>query len=231
MTALLEARGLDVGYGSLTVARGLCFQLQPGRVMVLLGANGVGKTTTVLTLAGALEPLGGEVLWKGEATRAPLFKRARAGVGLVPDEHGAITGLTVAENLRLGLGPTARALELFPELADHLDRRAGLLSGGQQKMLALARCMSGAPAALLADELSLGLAPRLVTRLLGAVRSAADDGAAVLLVEQHARQAFEVADDAVLLGHGGVELAGPLSEVREPLERILAGGYMKHVAS
>jgi branched-chain amino acid transport system ATP-binding protein len=145
----------------------------------------------------------------------------------VPDERGAITRLTVDENLRLGPGDPARALELFPELREHRKRRAGLLSGGQQKMLALALALSGEPKVLLADELSLGLAPRLVDRLLDAVRAAASsNGVGVVLVEQHAHQALDIADDVVLLAHGRIGMSGPVAEVRSELDRVLASGYL-----
>jgi branched-chain amino acid transport system ATP-binding protein len=227
MTPVLEVRGLTVGYGTLAVARDLAFAAQPGRVLLILGPNGAGKTTTLLTLAGALRPLSGEVVLAGESVVTPLHKRVQQGLAFVQDEGGAITRLTVDENLRLGPGDPGRALELFPELREHRKRRAGVLSGGQQKMLALALALSSKPKLLLADELSLGLAPRLVDRLLDAVRAAADtDGIGVILVEQHAHQALDIADDVVLLAHGRIEMAGPVSELRPELDRVLAGGYL-----
>jgi branched-chain amino acid transport system ATP-binding protein len=226
MSAVLEAQGLTVGYGTLAVARELELRVQAGRVMLILGPNGAGKTTTLMTLAGALRPLSGEVRLAGECVTTPLHKRVQQGLAFVPDERGAITRLTVDENLRLGSGDPTRALELFPELRDHRKRRAGLLSGGQQKMLALALALSGKPMVLLCDELSLGLAPRLVDRLLDAVRAAAGDGVAVVLVEQHAHQALDIADDVVLLAHGRIVMSGPVSELRPDLERVLASGYL-----
>jgi branched-chain amino acid transport system ATP-binding protein len=226
MIAILQARSLTVGYGTLAVARELDLRVEPGRVMLILGPNGAGKTTTLLTLAGALGPLAGEVQLAGERVTSPLHRRVRDGLAFVPDERGAITRLTVEENLRLGPGDPARAFELFPELRGHRKRRAGLLSGGQQKMLALALALSSRPKVLLADELSLGLAPRLVDRLLDVVRAAANDGAGVVLVEQHAHQALGIADDVVLLAHGKVEMSGPVSEIRAELDRVLASGYL-----
>jgi len=231
MTAVLAARRLSVGYGSLVVARDLELALHPGEVTVLLGSNGAGKTTTLLTLAGALPTIAGEVSWHGAPLTSRMEQRARGGLAFVPDERGAITSLTVAENLRLGLGDPDRALELFPELADHLDRRAGLLSGGQQKMLAVGLALSAQPQAVLADELSLGLAPTLVRRLLQGVRAAADEGAAVLLVEQHAHQALEIADHAVLLVNGRISLSGPAADVRAGLDDVLRQGYMQDAAA
>jgi branched-chain amino acid transport system ATP-binding protein len=226
MGAILEARGLTVGYGALAVARELELSVKPGRVMLILGPNGAGKTTTLLTLAGALRPLAGEVSLGGARVTSPLHSRVRQGLAFVPDERGAITRLTVDENLRLGPGDSERAFELFPELRDHRKRRAGLLSGGQQKMLALALALSGKPKVLLCDELSLGLAPRLVDRLLDVVRAAAGDGVGVVLVEQQAHQALDIADDVVLLAHGKIVLGGPISEIRSELDRVLATGYL-----
>jgi branched-chain amino acid transport system ATP-binding protein len=226
MSAILEAQGLTVGYGTLAVARELNLRVEPGRVTLILGPNGAGKTTTLITLAGALRPLSGEVRLAGERVTTPLHKRVQQGLAFVPDERGAITRLTVDENLRLGPGDPARAFELFPELKDHRKRRAGLLSGGQQKMLALALALSGKPRVLLCDELSLGLAPRLVDRLLDVARAAAGDGVAVVLVEQHAHQALDIADDVVLLAHGRIEMSGPVSALRSDLDRVLAGGYL-----
>jgi branched-chain amino acid transport system ATP-binding protein len=226
MSAILEAKGLTVGYGTLAVARELDLRVEPGRVTLILGPNGAGKTTTLMTLAGALRPLSGEVRLAGERVTAPLHKRVRQGLAFVPDERGAITRLTVDENLRLGPGDPTRAFELFPELSEHRKRRAGLLSGGQQKMLALALALSGRPRVLLCDELSLGLAPRLVDRLLDVARAAAGEGVAVVLVEQHAHQALDIADDVVLLAHGRIEMSGPVSALRADLDRVLASGYL-----
>jgi len=227
VSAILEARGLTVGYGTLAVARDIDFTVEPGRVMLILGPNGAGKTTTLLTLAGALRPLEGDVVLAGNSIAAPLHKRVKEGLAFVPDERGVITRLTVDENLRLCPGDPARAFELFPELHDHRKRRSGLLSGGQQKMLALALALSRRPKVLLADELSLGLAPRLVDRLLDTVSSAArESGVGVVLVEQHAHQALDIADDVMLLAHGHVEMSGPVSEIRAELDKVLASGYL-----
>ncbi|OAA24692.1 amino acid/amide ABC transporter ATP-binding protein 2, HAAT family [Frankia sp. EI5c] len=223
---VLTARGLSAGYGDAgPVVRDLDLDLRPGEIVTLLGPNGAGKTTTLLALSGALRPRSGMVCWAGRPTTAPLYQRARAGLALVPEDRSVIMDLTVRENLRIGRADTSLALETFPELAEHLDRRAGLLSGGQQQMVALARALARRPRALLADELSLGLAPRLAERLLGVVRAAADGGLAVLLVEQHVRSALAVADQVVVLRHGQVAWSGPARRAREDPE-LLVGAYL-----
>lgn len=217
---VLAARGLSAGYGSLAAVRDLDISVSAGEVVALLGPNGAGKTTTLKTLAGAIAPLAGEVLWKGEPTRARLHRRARNGLAYVPEERSVFMGLTAAENLRVGDGSAATALELFPELVPHLKRKAGLLSGGQQQILTLARALATEPEVLLADELSLGLAPLVVNRLLQAVRDAADRGVGVLLVEQHARQALATADRVYVLQRGRVALQGTAEDIADRLDEV-----------
>src|SRR5205085_3122741 len=176
---VIAARGLRAGYGATVVVRDLDLEVRAGEVTALLGPNGAGKTTTLMTLSGDLPALGGEVRFGGVATTSRLHHRARQGLALVTEQRAVFTRLTVEENLRIGRCDRRIALELFPELEPHLKRRVGLLSGGQQQMLALARALSRSPKLLLADELSLGLAPLVVERLLTAVRDAANDGVAV----------------------------------------------------
>jgi branched-chain amino acid transport system ATP-binding protein len=193
--------------------------LHRGEIAAVFGPNGAGKTTLLMTLAGALRPLRGAVMWQGNGTTAPLHKRVRAGMAFVPEERSVISSLTTLDNLRLGRGSVDGALQFFPQLTPLLGRRAGLLSGGEQQMLTLARAIASRPAALLVDELSLGLAPIIVDRLLDALRSAANElGLAVLLVEQQARRAMRIADRWLLLRQGAVVAAGEAAGGIEELE-------------
>ncbi|MBL7500996.1 ATP-binding cassette domain-containing protein [Frankia sp. CNm7] len=223
MDTLLGCAGLSAGYGSMAVVRELDLHVARGEVVALLGANGAGKTTTLLTLAGQLPPLAGTVLADGKPTKAPMHERCRTGLSFITEERSVIMGLTAKENLKLAGVPTAAATALFPELEPVLNRPAGLLSGGEQQMLTLARALARRPRALLADELSLGLAPIIVRRLLTALRQAADtDGVGVLLVEQHVRQALRFADRVYVLNRGRLVLEGPVADVQSQLGAIEA---------
>ncbi len=203
----IRVSGLSAGYHGVPVVRDLDLEVHAGEVVAVLGRNGAGKTTTLLAIAGELPPQSGTVQIGGDASPRPLHQRARRGLGLLTEERCIFAELTGHENLRLGRGSTKLAAQVFPELEPHLSKRAGLLSGGQQQMLALARILASRPSVLLADELSLGLAPLVVVRLLAALRSVADAGAAVLLVEQHVHLALESADRAYVLAGGRVALA------------------------
>jgi branched-chain amino acid transport system ATP-binding protein len=219
-TAILVADAVCASYGSVPVLRNLSLRVDPGEVVVLLGPNGAGKTTSVRVLSGLLPATAGTVSWKGEPFTGPLHQRIRRGLGYVPEERAFISKLTVAENLRLGKGEPGRALEVFPELRPLLPRKAGLISGGEQRMLLLGRALAANPSLLMADEMSLGLAPIIVHRLLAVIRDAADAGAGVLLVEQHARQALAVADRAYVLRRGSVVWEGTSAEARSKVGQI-----------
>jgi len=208
MSAIIEARGIAAGYAGQPVVHDLDLQVGEGEVVCLLGPNGAGKTTTMLALSGELPLLGGDVLMDGAPTKAPLHKRARSGLGYVTEERSVFKGLSARDNLRCGGVSAQAALELFPELEPRLDVRGGLLSGGEQQMLTLARALCRRPRLLLADELSLGLAPLVVDRLLQAVRAAADErGTGVLIVEQHARKALRYADRAIVMSRGRIRMS------------------------
>jgi branched-chain amino acid transport system ATP-binding protein len=227
---LLQAVDLSAGYGSLAAVRNLNLVVRAGEVVALLGANGAGKSTTLLTLSGDLAPLGGEVRWLGTATRVPLQRRARQGLALVTEEKSVFMSLSARDNLRLGRGSPDDAVALFPELTDHMHRRAGLLSGGQQQILTLARALACHPRVLLADELSLGLAPIVVQRLLAAVKRAAQQGVGVLLVEQHVRQALEIADRVYVLQRGRLVFEGDARSAAAQIDQI-EKAYLEGVAA
>lgn len=217
---ILDAEAVECGYGSISVVKDLNLSVNRGEVVVLLGPNGVGKTTTLLTLSGDLPVLGGRVRWFGVETTKPLDARARDGLALVPEERSIVTSLTAGENLRLGRGDVDFALDLFPELRAVLKTKGGLLSGGEQQMLTLARALSRRPDLLVADELSLGLAPLVVTRLFRAIRDAASDGIGVLLVEQHVRKVLPYADRAYVMTRGRIALDGTAAEIERRIDEI-----------
>ena len=236
MSALLTASGLTAGYGGATAIRDVGLEVREGEVVALLGPNGAGKTTTLLALVGALRPMRGEVRLLGRDTAGwPVHRVARLGVGLVPYDRGVFHQLSVRENLRVasrdrGAG-IAAAVELFPPLEPLLDRRCGLLSGGEQQMLALARALLPRPRILLIDEMSLGLAPIVVERLVPVVRRIADEhGTAVLLVEQQVSAALSIADRACVLDHGEVVLEGAAQEIAARPELVESSYLGAHAA-
>ncbi len=193
--------------------------MDAGEVVVLLGRNGAGKTTSLLTLSGALRPTAGVVDFLGQPDDSSLQQRAQRGLGLMTDDRSVFFGLTVRDNLRLARG-SEDPLEFFPELERLLDRPAGLISGGEQQMLGLATVLIRQPKVLLIDELSLGLAPVIVKRLLEVVRAAADQGTAVLLVEQSVRTTIGVADRAYVLLNGRIVSEASAGELGENLAEI-----------
>jgi len=228
---VLDVSGLDAGYEGLAVVRGLDLSVSEGEVVALLGPNGAGKTTTLLTISGLLSPMAGTIEYLGEsvAGRKP-YRLAREGLAQVPDDRGLFPGLTVEEHLDVGVSrkmreeAKGRVLGWFPALRPLMDRRAGLLSGGEQQMLALAQVLLREPKLLMIDEMSLGLAPIVVESLLPTVRSIAEQsGCGILLVEQHAPMALEVADRAVMLNHGDVVASGSASEIAADWETLLQG--------
>jgi len=245
VSTLLSLRGVGAGYERAAVVHDVDLEVAAGEVVALVGPNGAGKTTLLLTISGLLTPLAGEVEVLGDVVTpgrgvrtATVVRRARRGLAHVPEDRGLFFDLTAAEHLRLAASrrrrrPDAPAaptrdevLEWFPALGRVLDRRAGLLSGGEQQMLALARALLTGPRLLLVDELSLGLAPVVVSTLLPTLAEVARrTGAGVVIVEQHVAMALDVADRGYLLAGGRVLASGPAAELAASPE-LLAAGYL-----
>jgi branched-chain amino acid transport system ATP-binding protein len=218
---VLAATDVSAGYFGRPVVSGLNLNVHRGEVVALLGANGAGKSTTILTLAGDLKPMSGTITFAGDTRQSTLSQRASHGLALITDDRAVFPQLTALENLRVGRCNISLALDLFPELQPLLRRRAGLLSGGEQGMLTVARALARRPTVLLADELSLGLAPMIVKRLHAALRSAADElGVACLIVEQHVSLALQVADRAYVMNAGRVVLEGEASELLSRIDEL-----------
>jgi branched-chain amino acid transport system ATP-binding protein len=238
---LLELRDVDAGYGPFRSLFNVSFAIRPHSVMALLGSNGSGKTTVVRVCSGLVRPTSGRVVFEGaDVTGRRAYRLARLGIVHAPEGRSVFASLTVEENLALtfrqvfGRRGTQDALrhayELFPRLGERRRQMAGTLSGGEQRMLSLARVLVRAPKLLITDELSLGLAPVVIDEVYETLATIRDSGTALLIVEQHVRQALGLADDVVVLAKGSVTLSGPVAELGDITERLLpaADGVAPH---
>ena len=233
---VLRLEDLHVGYGQVTAVRGLDLTVEEGELVALVGANGAGKTSTLLATAGVLTPTRGRILFHGQdITRLPPERVVALGIATVPETRDVFPDLTVRENLRLGgyvrrrdRAGCARDLEalcaLFPVLGDRLNQAAGFLSGGEQQQLAIARALMSRPQLLMLDEPSLGLAPALVDRVFDLVAGLRREGRTLLLVEQNVRQTLEIADRAYVLELGRIKASGTPAELAARID--LASAYL-----
>jgi branched-chain amino acid transport system ATP-binding protein len=219
MTTLLEVSNLAVAYGDVQAVWDVSLDVNPGEIVVLIGSNGAGKTTLMRAISGLQRPLDGSITFEGDALHAmPPHRIVERGIVLVPEGRKLFGGMTVIENLEMGaFTPRARkdraktlerVFETFPLLAERRHQRANTMSGGQQQMLAIGRAMMGLPRLLMLDEPSLGLSPLLVQHIFDVVRAINKQGVTVLLVEQNARAALELADRAYIIEQGRVAGTG-----------------------
>ncbi len=232
MSALLELRDVHAGYGPFRSLFGVSFEIEPGAVMALLGSNGSGKTTVVRVVSGLIRPTAGSVVFEGNnVTGRRAFRIARLGITHAPEGRSVFASLTVEENLVLTFrehfgrtgarGALDQAFTMFPRLGERRRQLAGLLSGGEQRMLSLARVLVASPKLLVTDELSLGLAPVVIDEVYRTLATIRDHGVALLIVEQHVRRAMSLADTVVVMAKGKVALSGPAAEVSDLTETLL----------
>jgi branched-chain amino acid transport system ATP-binding protein len=228
---LLQLVNIDVAYGPFRAIFGVSLTLLPGRVLALLGSNGSGKTTIARVCSGLLTPTAGAILFDGaDITGQRPYKYARLGIVHAPEGRSVFSSLTVQENLELtfrrsrgraGVAPALdEAYSLFPRLGERRYQMAGTLSGGEQRMLSLSRVLVEKPRLLIADELSLGLAPIVVDEVYRTLERIRDAGTTLMLVEQHVHHALEIADDAIVLTKGEVVISGPVAELGDLQERM-----------
>jgi branched-chain amino acid transport system ATP-binding protein len=219
---LLELEDVHVHYGKIAALRGISFHVDEGEIVTLIGANGAGKSTTLKTISGLRAVSHGRITFAGRTiTRMPGHKRVLAGIGQAPEGRGIFPGMTVEDNLYMGgyarkddlRGELDQVYELFPRLAERRRQAGGTLSGGEQQMLAIGRALMGKPTALLLDEPSMGLAPMLVKQIFSIIQEINRRGTTVLLVEQNAAQALQVAHRAYVLETGRLVKGAPAHEL------------------
>ncbi len=221
---LLSVENLKVSYGGIQAVKGIDLHIAPGELVALIGSNGAGKTTTLKTLAGLLHPASGQIHYGGKSLHnVAAHQRVTMGISLVPEGRGVFARLTVKENLQMGAytrsaqheisADLARMFELFPRLAERKDQLAGTLSGGEQQMVAMARALMSRPRLLMLDEPSMGLAPLMVQKIFETIRNISALGMSILLVEQNAKLALEVAQRGYVMESGKITLSGAASEL------------------
>jgi branched-chain amino acid transport system ATP-binding protein len=222
--ALLEVRGLAVSYGHIEAVQGIDFEVMPGEIRTLVGANGAGKSTTLLSLSGLVRPRAGSIRFDGEdITSAKTHRIVERGLVQVAEGRAILTTLTVRENLELGAyrrrdraavaSDLERVLALFPRLGERIDAVAGNLSGGEQQMLAIGRALLARPRLLLLDEPSMGLAPLVVQDIFRTLRTIHAEGLAIFLVEQNVRQALKIASHGYVIENGRIVLEGTSAQL------------------
>jgi branched-chain amino acid transport system ATP-binding protein len=232
VNALLALRDVHAGYGPFRSLFGVSFEIKPGAVMALLGSNGSGKTTVVRVVSGLIKPTSGKVVFEGkDVTGRRAYRIARLGITHAPEGRSVFASLTVEENLLLTFRElfgrkrcreaAEKAFEMFPRLGERRRQLAGSLSGGEQRMLSLARVLVAEPRLLVTDELSLGLAPVIIDEVYKTLATIRDHGVSLLIVEQHVRRALNLADDVVVLLKGRVALSGSAAEVGDLTESLL----------
>jgi len=221
--SMLSIAGLRAGYGKIEVLHDVALSIEQGQIVTLIGANGAGKTTLLKTISGLIRPAAGSIDFEGESiVRRPPHKIVARGLSHVPEGRAILKRMTVLDNLRMGayvrsdseVGRDIDAVFVrFPVLAERRDQMAGTLSGGEQQMLAIGRALVARPRLLLLDEPSLGLAPKFVTRIFLTLRELKQEGKTILLVEQNARQALQVADRGYVMERGRIVLTGSGAEL------------------
>jgi len=223
---MLEVRDLEVFYGSIQALHGISFKVNEGEIVTLIGANGAGKSTTLRTISGLVRPRSGKVVFRGkDITQVPAHTIVRMGIAQVPEGRRIFSNLTVLENLLMGAYTRSNRQEIeeslervfksFPRLKERIKQLAGTLSGGEQQMLAMGRSLMSRPSLLLLDEPSMGLSPILVEEIFEIIKNINREGTTVLLVEQNAFMALQIAHRAYVLETGRIVLEGPAKEIRD----------------
>jgi branched-chain amino acid transport system ATP-binding protein len=215
---MLALNGLRAGYGKIAVLHDVSLSIERGQIVTLIGANGAGKTTLLKTISGLIRPTAGTIEFEGKGiARLPAHKIVALGLSQVPEGRAILKRMTVMDNLRMGAftrrdseitTDIGKVFERFPVLAERREQMAATLSGGEQQMLAIGRALIARPSLLLLDEPSLGLAPKFITRIFQTLRELRQEGKTILLVEQNARQALQIADRGYVMERGGIVLSG-----------------------